>query len=194
MTRHLRILAALLLLTLALTGAGPADDGRWYAGAYTFSDELGDFRILSVTGSGTKADPIEISEELYSAKPVTLVIRAAKPIRSQTAPEGAFHLRVVALNKSGLAWIEFEFELQEVRGKPSDFYEGLSFDQVHPNPHFISSNRFASFENHFEHFDRLRFKSGHADPLDRTVFGFFVTDVTPVAEFYLVQDPHIPFS
>jgi hypothetical protein len=93
-----------------------------------------------------------------------------------------------------LAWIEFEFELQETRGKPSDFYDGLSFDQVHPNPDFISSNRFASFENHFEHFDRLRFKDGHADPRDRTVFGFFITDVTPVDEFYLVQDPHIPFS
>lgn len=192
MTRHLRILAA--LLTLSLISAGLADDGRWYAGNYSFSDELGGFRILSVTGSGTKADPIVINEELYSANPVILVIRAAKPTRLRGFPEGAFHLRVVALNNSGLAWIEFEFELQEIRGKPSDFYDGLSFDQINPNPDRISSNRFASFENHFESFDRLRFSSGHADPLDRTAFGFFITDVTPVAEFYLLQDPRIPFS
>jgi hypothetical protein len=192
MTRHLRILAA--LLALSLISAGPADDGRWYAGDYSFSDELGGFRILSVTGSGTKADPIEINEELNSATPVTLMIRAAKPIQNHGFPEGAFHLRVVALNKSGLAWIAFEFELQEIRGKPSDFYDGLSFDQTNRNPDLISSNRFARFESHFESFDRLRFDSGHVDPLDRTMFGFFITDVTPVPEFYLVQDPRVPFS
>jgi hypothetical protein len=192
MTRHLRILAA--LLSLALISAGPADDGRWYTGDYSFSDELGGFRILSVTGSGTKADPIEINEELNSATPVTLVIRAAKPSQLHTALESAFHLRVVALNNSGLAWIGFEFELQEVRGKPSDFDDGLSFGQANPDPDLISSSRFARFESHFESIDRLRFDSGHADPQDRTMFGFFVTDYTPVPEFYLVQDPRIPFS
>jgi hypothetical protein len=194
MMRHLRILAALLALTLALTSAGPADDGRWYAGGYSFSDELGGFRILSVAGSGTKEDPIEIREAFHTAQPVTLVIRAAKALRPHTPPEGAFHLRVVAVNKSGLAWIEFEFELQEELGTPSDFYDGLSFDQINPNPALISSDRFARFENRFESFDRLRFTSGHADPQDRTLFDFFVTDITPVAEFYLVQDPRVPFS
>lgn len=186
MTRHSGILAA--LLSLALISAGAADDGRWYAGDYSFSDELGGFRILSVKGSGTTADPIEIDEELDSASPVTLVIRAAQPSELQTA----FHLRVVTLNKSGLAWIGFDFELQEILGKPSDFYDGLSFGQIQPNPDFISSNRFEHFESQFEPFDRLHFDSGHVDPLDRSAFGFFVTDVTPVAEFYLVEDPRIP--
>src|SRR5262245_55087574 len=128
MARHLRILAA--LLSLSLISAGPADDGRWYAGDFSFSDELGGFRILSVKGSGTGADPIEITEELHSTDPVTLVIRAAKPLQFQTLLQGAFHLRVVTLNKSGSGWIGFEFELQEIRGKPSDFYDGLSFGQT----------------------------------------------------------------
>ena len=194
MTRRLKILAALLLSTLALTSAGPADDGHWYAGDYSFSDELGGFRILAVSGIGTLDDPIEIREELYSADPVTLVIRAAPPTGPLKLPEGAFHLSVIAKNKSGLPWIEFEFELQEVRGKASDFYDGLSFDQVNPNPAFISSDRFAAFDNRFESFDRLRFKEGHVDPKDRVRFGFFVTDVTPVPVFYLLQDPHVPFS
>jgi hypothetical protein len=189
MARHLRILAA--LLTLSLVSAGMADDGRWYAGGYSFSDELGGFSILSVTGAGTKADPIEIREQLDSANPVTLVIRVAKPIRLS---ESALHLRVVATNNSGLAWIEFEFELQETRGKPSDFYDGLSFDQINPDPGLISSNRFAHFKSNFESFDRLRFSDGHVDPLDRPVFGFLITDVTPVPMFYLVQDPRIPSS
>lgn len=189
MTRHLRILAGLLMLSL-LVGAGPADDGRWYAGDYSFSDELGGFSILDVTGSGTKADPIEISEQLDSANPVTLVIRAAK----HTSREGVLYLRVVPANNSGLAWIEFEFELQEIRGTPSDFYDGLSFSQINPQPNLISSNRFAHFKSNFERFDRLRFSDGHVDPKDRPVFGFLITDVTPVATFYLVQDPRVPFS
>lgn len=194
MTRRPRILAALLFSTLALTSAGPADDGRWYAGDYSFSDELGGFHIQSVTGTGTEADPITISEKLFSADPVILVIRAAKPVGPRTIPEGAFHLRVIALNRSGLPWIEFEFELQEIRDKPSDFYDGLSFDQINPNPAFISSDRFARFETRFESFDRLRFKEGYVDPRARVKFGFFITDVTPVPEFYLLQDPHVPFS
>ncbi|TCR85839.1 hypothetical protein [Rhizobium sp. BK376] len=192
MTRCLRIPAA--LLSLSLISAGPADDGRWYAGDYSFSDELGGFRILSIKGSGTAIDPIEISEELYTVNPVTLVMRAAKPLESLKFPEGAFHLRVVTRNKSGLGWIGFDFELQEIRGKPSDFYDGLSFDQMNPNPDFISSDRFAHFENHFESADMLRFDDGHVDPMDRAAFGFFITDLTPVPEFYLVEDPRVPSS
>ena len=189
MTRHLRILAVLLTLPL-LISAGPADDGRWYAGDYSFSDELGGFSILSVTGSGTKADPIEISEQLDSANPVTLVIRSDGGANSQ----GALYLRVATRNNSGLAWIEFEFELQEIRGTPSDFYDGLSFSQISPNPDLISSDRFAHFKSNFESFDRLRFSEGHVDPEDQPTFGFLITDVTPVAKFYLVQDPRVPFS
>ncbi|WP_258157868.1 hypothetical protein [Rhizobium sp. TH2] len=190
MMRHLRNLAALLTLSLLTISAGPADDGRWYAGDYSFSDELGGFSILSVTGSGTKADPIEIREQLDSANPVTLVIRSG----NNALGEGGLHLRVVPTNNSGLAWIEFEFELQEIRGKPSDFYDGLSFDQINPDPDLISSNRFAHFKSNFESFDRLRFSEGHVDPRDRPVFGFLITDVTPVGEFYLLQDPRVPFS
>ena len=188
MARALRILAVLLILPLLLASAGPADDGRWYAGGYSFSDELGGFRILSVRGTGTKADPVEIGEELYSAEPVTLVIRATR--RLPVSRTGTLYLRVAALNKSGLAWIEFAFELQEIRDRPSVFYDGLSFAQVSPNPDLVSSDRFVSFES----FDSLRFSNGHADPLSQTRFGFFITDVTPVDEFYLLQDPRVPFS
>jgi hypothetical protein len=187
-TRHQRILAA--LLALLCVSAGRADDGRWYAGNYSFSDERGGFRILAVKGSGTNADPIEITEELQSADPVTLVIRATQPSQFQSS----FHLRIVTINRSGLAWIGFDFELEEILGKPSDFYDGLSFGQTEPRPDFISSSRFAHFEDQFEKYDRLSFDDGHVDPLDMAAFGFFVTDVTPVPEFYLVEDPRVPSS
>ncbi|WP_246737866.1 MULTISPECIES: hypothetical protein [Rhizobium] len=192
MARHWGILAA--LLSLALISAGPADDGRWYAGGYSFSDELGGFRILSVNGSGTRDDPIEIQEQLNLATPVTLVIRGANPSRLDATEQTGVHFRIVTVNRSGLGWIGFGFELQEIRGKPSDFDDGLSFGQTNPNPDFISSNRFQRFESRFESYDRLSFEDGHVDPLDLAAFGFFVTDMTPVPEFYLVQDPRIPSS
>jgi hypothetical protein len=190
--REFRILAVLLMLSLLLASAGPADDGRWYAGNYSFSDELGGFRILSIRGTGTKADPVEIVEEFYSADPVTLVIRAIH--RLPVSQAGTLHFRVAVQNRSGLAWIEFVFELQETRGKPSDFYDGLSFAQANPDPGLLSSDRFATVESRFESFDSLRFSNGHTDPLKQVQFGFFITDLTPVDEFYLLQDPRVPFS
>lgn len=190
--RASRVTAALPLLSLLLIGAGPADDGRFHAGGYSFSDELGGFRILDVKGSGTKADPLEITEELHSADPVMLVIRSTE--RLPAARAGSLHLRFVVVNRSGLAWIGFDFELQEIRGRPSDFYDGLSFSQVNPDPALVTSDRFRDFESRFESFDRLRFQGGHVDPLAETRFGFLVTDVTPVGEFYLLQDPQIPYS
>lgn len=192
MMRPLRILAALLILPPLLISAGPADDGRWYTGNYSFSDELGGFRILSVKGTGTKDDPIEISEEFHSADPGTLVIRTVRPLPLSQA--GKLHLRVAVQNSSGLAWIEFVFELQEIRGKASDFYDGLSFGQANPDPSLVSSDRYPTVDSRFESFDSLRFSNGHTDPLKETRFGFVITDLTPVDEFYLLQDPRVPFS
>jgi hypothetical protein len=70
----------------------------------------------------------------------------------------------------------------------------LSFDQNGRNRDLISSDRFASFESRYESYDGLRFGRGHVDPLDRVTFDFFITDITPASEFYLVEDPGIPFS
>ena len=44
------------------------------------SDELGGFTITGVSGTGSKDDPIVITEQLNSASPVTLVIRATTVI------------------------------------------------------------------------------------------------------------------
>lgn len=93
----------------------------WAAGAYSFSDELGGFRITGVSGRGTHDDPVVVAEELYSATPVTLTIRTTKPIRpsdpSGDYANGILYLHLEVLNNSGLGWIEFEFELQEILGR-----------------------------------------------------------------------------
>jgi hypothetical protein len=173
-----------------------SDEGSWPAGAYSFSDELGGFRIRSVGGTGTKADPIVIGEELYSASPVTLVIRAPKPVRafdfSGNYANGFVYLRLEVLNASELAWVEFEFELQEILHQPSVFGDGLSFDQQRSDAKAIGSDSFEKFDCDFEPYDRLLFREGKIDPRKPGSFGFLVTDYTPTSIFYLVQDPRIP--
>ena len=71
---------ALSVLTPVVAHAEPVK--VWATGAYSFSDELGGFRITGASGIGTKEDPLVITEELNSATPVTLTIRTTKPIQT----------------------------------------------------------------------------------------------------------------
>lgn len=189
------LLSALLLATLP-SPAQESEFRQWPAGAYSFSDELGGFRITSATGSGTRDDPVVISEEMNSASPVTLVIRTIRPIRafdfSGDFANGYLHMRLEILNNSRLAWVEFEFELQEILHEPSLFGDGLSFDQRRTNSRTIYSDSFSEYSRDFEPYDRLLLRRGKVDPGETATFGFLITDFTPKSQFYLVQDPRIP--
>jgi hypothetical protein len=191
---------AFLLVATALCGVAAADEraGPWLAGGYSFSDELGGFRIQAVSGTGTRDDPIIVEQEFNAASPVTLVIRAARRIRPFAGtgqfPNGIIHIRLVVLNNSGQAWTEFEFELQERLGEASLFGDGLSFDQRRTDSENISSDSFADYSRDFEPYDRLVYSGGHVDPLETAGFRMLITDFTPRWEFFLLQDPRIPFS
>ena len=189
---------AAILLTLGRVAAEEAPSKQWQAGAYSFSDELGGFRIVGVSGAGTKDDPITIREEMNSASPVTMVIRTIRPIRpfdfSGMYANGFLHLRLEILNNSRLPWLEFEFELQERLGKASVFGDGLSFDQRRTDTETIASRTFLAFNRAFEPYDRLLFREGKVDHLETADFIFMVSDFTPRWEFFLVQDPRIPSS
>lgn len=168
------------------------------AGPYSFSDELGGFKILSASGTGTRENPVVITEELNSSTPVTLTIRTMRPVNtydtSGESPNGMLSMRIVARNGSGQGWVEFEFELQEVLNVPSMFGDGLSFDQRVENKEAVSSDRFAIFSRDFEPYDKLLFSKGTVDPGRTAGFSFLITDFTPRWEFFLVQDPRIPSS
>jgi hypothetical protein len=200
--RHILAGAALLIAT-CLVSEGRSQETEpgqkvWNAGPYSFSDELGGFRITGVTGTGSREDPLVIKEELESATPVTLTIRTIRPIRpfdsSGLYANGIMFMRIEALNNSGQAWVEFEFELQEQQGQASVFGDGLSFDQRRTDNVNISSDSFVQYSRDFEPYDRLRYTDGKADPHAIVGFSFLVTDYTPRWRFYLVQDPRIPSS
>ncbi|TKT81478.1 hypothetical protein XW59_005150 [Aquamicrobium sp. LC103] len=179
--------------------AQPVDDlGRWHAGAYSYSHELGGFAIVGISGEGTESDPVVLTQEFLSASPVTLVIRAERPIRSPLFgsgfANGNIHIRVVAINNSNLPWLEFEFELQEHLGEPSTFGDGLSFDQRKTASSYIASDTYAEYSRDYEPYDRLRFFNGYTDARKTSTFDFLITDFTPRSVFYLVQDPRIPSS
>jgi hypothetical protein len=190
--------AVLAVLAAGTAFGQEASSKPWNAGAYSFSDELGGFRILGASGAGTKEDPIVIQEEMTSATPVTMVIRTVRPIRpfdySGLYANGFLHVRIEDLNNSALPWIEFEFELQEQLDKASLFGDGLSFDQRRTDGGNIWSESFREHSRAFEPYDRLLFREGTIDHLATASFNFFITDYTPRWEFYLVQDPRIPSS
>ncbi len=195
----LALLLSPLLMGQGLPAAGPGDDGRWHAGPYSYSDEMGGFRIVSVSGTGTLEDPVEIAQEFDSASPVTLTIRATGPIWPLGRPSadvatGMLHLRVVAINGSGLPWIEFEFELQEQPGVPSTYGDGLSFNQRQDDDDHLASNRFEQYNRDFEPYDRVLFTKGAIDPGKSGLFEMYITDFTPRWTFYLKQDPRAPYS
>lgn len=191
---------AVLAFVPVMLGVFPSlaeDSGMWPAGSYMLSDELGDFAITAVGGSGTADDPLVVMEEFRSATPATLTIHNA--IRRMPRLPGHGHLmvlylRIDILNNSGHPWIEFEFELQEGRDRPSIFGDGLSFDQRNRSPEAIFSSTFSRFDRSFEPYDRLLFSGGQVDPLSTASFQFVITDFTPRWTFYLVQDPRIPSS
>lgn len=187
------LLAPMLALVIA---AGPGDDGRWRAGGYSFSDELGGFRILAASGSGTRSDPVVLTQELSTTAAVVLVVRAVRALPQLALDDGAgaLYIELETVNGSGLAWIEFEFELQEKRGQPSLYSDGLSFDQRYSGQANVFSDRFARHDRKFEPYDRLLFQEGKVDPAETVRFRLLITDLTPQPVFYLVQDPRIPSS
>jgi hypothetical protein len=192
-------LCLLLALGLALAHAlGPegAEAKVWSAGGLTFSDERGGFRLISVSGRGSIEDPIVIVEELTGTGPVVLVVRGGRdraPESGTMAGRPILYLAVIkiVLNRSRRVWGGFDLELQQELGTPSPYGDGLSFDQMRGFGARLHSDRFAASRQLFEPYDRVRFQAGSVDPGAQVRFRFFITDPTPVAEFYLLQEPRL---
>ena len=172
--------------------APPCAAAEFFAGGYSFSDELGGFRLISASGSGTPSDPIVIEEEIVEVAPITLVIRnhnfgggSLRTVESQLT------LVKRVQNLSNRVWAAFEMELQEIRKKPSTYGDGLSFKQFAALPPDVSSDSFADNQRMFEPSDSIQFLNGHVDPDAVAEFKVTITDPTPVSEFYLVQDPKL---
>lgn len=185
-----RLFAYGLVGAAGIGGAGFGGAAEFFAGDYSFSDELGGFRLLSASGAGTAADPIVLVEEIDAAAPITLVIRN-RALASRGRGQAELALVKQVFNRSNRVWAAFEFELQEHLKRPSVYSDGLSFKQFAASSKDVASDSFFDNERLFEPYDRIEFRNGHVDPEAAARFRVTITDPTPVAEFYLVQDPKL---
>ncbi len=184
-----------LALAVWLVAAAPATVAvaiELQAGAYSFSDELGGFRLISASGTGTTDDPVVIVEEIPSVDLAILVIRRYDVDALGLRPVGN-RLTLVkwVVNRSARVWAGFEVELREIVTEPSTRGDGLSFNQAGVQPGDIESNAFTRNDRRFEPADRIVFTGGWVDPGASARFRLTITDPTPVPVFYLLQDPNL---
>lgn len=189
-------IASLLAGPIALGYAPSLEAKTLRVGPFTFSDERGGFEILAASGAGTEKDPVVLTERIFGTEPVTLVIRADVASASDgtvhLAGMFAFAMVKIVINDTPASWTGFSLELQETAGKPSGYFDGLSFDQVTQfRNRLATSDRFADIGVEQEPRDRINFHSGSVTRHDRVRLDFNITDMTPRSEFYLVQDPEV---
>ena len=123
-----------------------------------------------VSGSGTKDDPIVITEELEFVEPGDAGHPRQRPDRAVHAERrcanGITYMRIVVLNNSGQAWSRVRVRAAgDQLHRPSTFGDGLSFDQRRSESgrHPLRPLRRIS-DRDFEPYDRLLFLNGKVDP------------------------------
>ncbi len=126
-------------------------------------------------------------------RPVTLIIRDARDEEPKDATSSFLHLAMikVVINGTKRVWAGFDLELQQEITQPSVYDDGLSFDQMGVFTESFQSDSFAISRQVFEPYDQVRFQEGSVDPGATLRLRFFVTDPSPVPEFYLLQDPQL---
>ena len=155
-----------------------------------FSDELGGLRLVSVAGSGARDDPFIVVEEYTGPGSAVLVIRGLDRLFGSASgimrPVGLV-MRKIVKNRTRERWQEFDLELREHFNNPSDYFDGLSFDQMKTMEHPVASDLFAHVRPVMEPFDYLRFSDGIVEPGETVSFEIVITDATPRHTIFLVQ-------
>lgn len=187
-SRHWLSAGAVLL---ALQGA-PSAAAPLSAAGITFSDELGGFTLVSVSGSGTIDDPFVVVEEITGPQEAVLVISgfsAAFGNRVGTHHLTGFALKKVVTNQTADVWNLFEMELRETLAHQSPYGDGLSFGQASTVGRPFTSSTFAINHEVDEPYDSVAFRDGSVRPGEAVSFNLIVTDTSPVSPFLLLQQP-----
>jgi hypothetical protein len=187
-SRHwLNAIAVLLTLQAAPSAAAPLS-----AAGLTFSDELGGFTLVSVSGTGTIDDPFVVVEEITGPQEAVLVIRgfsAAFGNRVGTHHLTGFALKKVVTNRTADVWNLFEMELRETLAHRSPYGDGLSFGQASAVGRPFTSSAFATTDEIDEPYDSVAFHDGSVGPGEAVAFNLIVTDTSPASPFLLLQQP-----
>lgn len=178
-----------LVLILSLLWAAPVAATSITQAGLTFSDELGGFELLSVSGSGSKDDPFVVTERVNGQGAAILTISGfdADFLRGQQISGAGFILEKVVINGTKLAWTAFELELRESLDQPSGYYDGLSFGQLARDVRPSASDFLPTVVVRDEPYDSIVFLGGYVEPEASVAFRMMITDITPVSPFYLLQ-------
>jgi hypothetical protein len=182
------LLAMAVAATSALATVGASAEPMTREGI-SFSDELGGFRILGLSGSGTLEDPFVLIEDVSGDSGAVLVIRGltgAFGNRVATQHATGFALRKVVTNSTGQDWLRYEIELREHLAASSPYEDGLSFGQAGNRPP-ETSDRFASVASVDEPYDALSFADGIVPAGTVVSFSMIVTDETPQPTLLVAQ-------
>jgi hypothetical protein len=184
-------LALFFLCAASVLPAG-AHAEPWRINGVTFSDELGGFRILGVSGGGTTTDPFVVHEEIFAADDVVLVVKDIDPdFGNKVGSHHAFGfvLTKVVTNRTPRAWTRFGHELREVLDSYSPYGDGLSFGQASQMGRPYASTGFTLSSEIQEPYDSLEFSGGRVDVGDSASMTFVISDASPEALFFLLQQP-----
>jgi len=169
-----------------------AEAETFTAGGLTFSDELGGFALLDVSGSGTLDDPFVVVEEVTDGGAAILVIRGldlgfGNLIGSHHL--SGFALTKVVINRTENAWSRYEVELREVQESRSPYGDGLSYGQGGEIGRPFLATGFAANQEIDEPYDSVVFNDGTIMPGESATFSVVVTDTTPTSPIFMVQQP-----
>jgi hypothetical protein len=192
----MRVLSFAAFLIFGLTGAGSALATEITQEGMSFSDEEGGFTLKSVTGRGSLDDPFIIVEDVTGPRQAILVIRGMKQAGNRI---GTHHISGIAVtkvvfNRSKDVWQNYQMELREVLTRHSPYEDGLSFAQNTPISGAFTASSFPDLQRYDEPQDTLGFSGSTVQPGQSAQFTFLITDMSPVAKFYLVQEPLQPVS
>ncbi|HVJ43904.1 MAG TPA: hypothetical protein VM639_20550 [Dongiaceae bacterium] len=186
------------LLGLLLMRAAPAEAVDLEDQGLHFSDERGGFHLLSVTGTGSIGDPITVTEEMTGPSAPILIIRglsAGFGNRVNSFHTAAFAMTKIIINRTDKVWQSYRIELREVETRPSDYSDGLSFGQNSAvAKDFTASPNFPDVERIFEPEDSITYTGGEVPPGGSAILQFVISDMSPIHEFYLFQQPTAPIS
>ena len=185
---RLRHFAATLILSVGVSTATYAES--IVSNGVEFSDEFGGLRLISAAGAGTRDDPFVVIEEYTGPGSAVLVIRGLNSLFGTATgalrPVGLV-MRKIVKNATAKRWQEFDLELREQFDIPSDYFDGLSFDQMKTMDFPVNADMFAHVRFIMEPFDNLRFSNGIVEPGQTVAFEIVITDASPQPTIFLVQ-------
>ncbi len=191
------VLRVFLGVTLFWAAIGCAAADPVTVEGITFSDELGNFKLVSVTGKGSIADPFVVREEITGPNDPVLVIKGFTRDfgnRVGTQHTAAFAMEKVVVNKTGRSWQGFQVELREIENRPSTYEDGLSFGQASIVADQYVQSTLPHSQRLDEPEDSLGFGGDSILPGSEARFRFIISDMSPLYRFFLVQRPQQPLS